>query len=133
METKIEGLQHELEIQVKNLEDKLKLYGDRLRQLENRVYHLEEHDKQLSVSFGKMEGLLEHISEAVGRIEQTSAKNFEIVNSRISSTKEDFEASQRKELENYIAYKKIVIGAVLTTVVGGLVGAVLTSYRLFGP
>lgn len=104
----------------------------RINSLEETIKKLTGEERNLSNNILKFEGILTNIQDSIGRLEKSTEEGFERVHSRIDSTKDDFKAKQQRELESYLAYKRIVIGAVLTAIVGGLMGAVLTSYRLFG-
>ena len=120
------------EILEKEIEFIKKDFGARIENLENQLKSVNQDERTLANSVTKIEGLLEQINASMNRLENSTQENFKLVHSRISSVKNDFESSQKRELESYLAYKKIVIGTVLTAIVGALIGAVLTSYRLFG-
>lgn len=125
METQIELIKKDLTLFKEETERRINL-------LEENIKKLTGEERNLSDNILKFAGLLTSIQDSISRLEKSTEEGFERVHSRIDSTKDDFKAKQQRELESYLAYKRVVIGAALTAIVGGLMGAVLTSYRLFG-
>lgn len=125
METQIELIKKDLTLFKEETERRINL-------LEENIKKLTGEERNLSDNILKFAGLLTSIQDSISRLEKSTEEGFERVHARIDSTKDDFKAKQQRELESYLAYKRVVIGAALTAIVGGLMGAVLTSYRLFG-
>lgn len=50
----------------------------------------------------------------------------------IGSLKRDFEEYQMKDLKDYYNYKRVIVNTILTLIIGGLVGGIITAWRVFG-
>lgn len=103
----------------------------RMDQMEKRASMYEEQFRETSKTVQSIDFNVNNLLKLFDKLESRMSNDQEILHKRISSLKQDFEDYQMKDLKNYYNYKRVIVNTVLTLIIGGLFGGVVTAWRVF--
>ena len=103
----------------------------RIKTLESRCDRYEKRSELFEEQFRQTCKDVQEINFNVVTILKLN-KDQEILHGRIGSLKRDFEEYQMKDLKDYYNYKRVIVNTILTLIIGGLVGGIITAWRVFG-
>ena len=103
----------------------------RMDQMEKRASMYEEQFRETSKTVQSIDFNVNNLLKLFDKLESRMSNDQEILHKRIGSLKQDFEDYQMKDLKNYYNYKRVIVNTVLTLIIGGLFGGVVTAWRVF--
>lgn len=103
----------------------------RMDQMEKRASMYEEQFRETSKTVQSIDFNVNNLLKLFDKLESRMSNDQEILHKRICSLKQDFEDYQMKDLKNYYNYKRVIVNTVLTLIIGGLFGGVVTAWRVF--
>lgn len=117
---------------IAELLQRIKTLESRCDGYEKRSELFEEQFRQTCKDVQEINFNVVTILKLFDKLESRLNKDQEILHRRIGSLKRDFEEYQMKDLKDYYNYKRVIVNTILTLIIGGLVGGIITAWRVFG-
>lgn len=117
---------------IAELLQRIKTLESRCDRYEKRSELFEEQFRQTCKDVQEINFNVVTILKLFDKLESRLNKDQEILHGRIGSLKRDFEEYQMKDLKDYYNYKRVIVNTILTLIIGGLVGGIITAWRVFG-